>query len=82
MAVSPYDLEQKFEHELDVFEEHIDEVLNKLTVNKGGYVTIPPPSKMKDSHFRILYTRYLSVGWSKVEYISDQRDGSYLKFTY
>jgi hypothetical protein len=82
MAVSPYDLEQKFEHELDLFEAHIDEVLNKHTVNKGGYITIPPPPKMKDSHFHILITRYMSVGWSSVEHISDQRDGSYLKFTY
>jgi hypothetical protein len=82
MAVSPYDLEQKFEHELDVFEGHIDEVLNKKTIYKGGDINIPPPKGMTNSHFNILKDRYLSVGWTSVEYVSDQRDGEYLKFKF
>jgi hypothetical protein len=82
MAVSPYDLEQKFEHELDVFETDIDEILNKKSLNKGGYITVPIPKNMTITHFNVLKSRYLSVGWYSVELISDQRFGSFLKFGY
>jgi hypothetical protein len=82
MAVSPYDLEQKFEQELDVFEGHIDEVLNKKTICKGGNINMPPPKGMTNNHFNILKDRYLSVGWTSVEYVSDQRDGEFLKFKF
>lgn len=82
MAVSPYDLEKRFEQELDLFEDHIDEILNNKSLNKGGYISIPLPQKMTISHFNMLKERYLSVGWYSVEFVSDQRDGSYLKFGY
>jgi hypothetical protein len=82
MAVSPYELEQNFNHELDLFEDQIDEDLRKFTIHKDEYVIVPPPLKMKETHFNLLKERYWSVGWRSVEYISDQRDGSYLKFTY
>ena len=82
MAVSPYELEQNFNHELDLFESQIDEDLSKYTINKGGYISLSPPLKMKETHFNLLKERYLSVGWDSVEHISNQRDGSYLKFVY
>ncbi len=82
MAVSPYDLEQKFELELDIFEGNIDEVLNKKTIYKGGNVDIPAPKGMTNGHFNILKDRYLSVGWTSVDWSSDQRDGNYLKFKF
>jgi hypothetical protein len=82
MAVSPYDLEQKFEHELDVLEGEIDEVLNKFSVMKGGVIRIPPPKQFKLQHQQELFTRYLSVGWSSVKFISDMKEGSHIEFKY
>ena len=82
MAVSPYDLEQKFEYEVDLLEIEIDEQLNKKAIHKGGSITTSVSSNIPVNHFNTLKTRYLSVGWSSVELISDPKDGPYLKFTY
>lgn len=82
MAISPYDLEQKFEHELDVFEGEIDELLTNLSIYKGGKITISPPKGLKSHHTDILFCRYLSAGWSSVRWVEDQRDGSYLEFIF
>lgn len=81
MAVSPYDLEQNFEHELNVLEGEIDELLSKLSINKGGTLTLPPPKNFKPEHMEILFSRYLAVGWSSVK-IANKRDSFYLEFKY
>lgn len=82
MAISPYDLEQKFDQELDILEGQIDELLSNFTINRGGIITISPPKGLKGQHTDMLFSRYISVGWSSVRWVEDQRDGSYLEFKY
>ena len=82
MAISPYDLEQKFEHELDVLEGQIDELLRNFSIYRGGKITISPPKGLKVQHIDMLFDRYTSVGWSSVRWVEDQRDGSYLEFIF
>lgn len=82
MAISPYDLEQKFEHELDLLEGEIDEYLSKFSINKGGTIIIPTPKNFKTQHKEQIIYRYLEVGWASVRWINDQKDGSYLEFIF
>lgn len=82
MAVSPYDLEQKFDQELDILEGQIDELLRELKIYRGDTITIIPPTGLKNKHFNILINRYLSVGWTSVRWVENQKDGVHLEFIF
>lgn len=82
MAISPYELEQNFEHELDVLEGEIDELLSELKIYRGDTITIIPPKGLKNKHFNILLSRYLSVGWTSVKWVENQKDGIHLEFKF
>lgn len=81
MAISPFELEERLVEEVDTFESQIDDELSDKTITKGGHITIPTPKEMTATHFTILMGRYLSIGWTRMELISD-RDGSFIKFVY
>jgi hypothetical protein len=82
MAISPRQLNEEFMHEVDLFESLLDEILAKKTITKGGRIVTDRPSGLTNDHFRILRTRYTSVGWSDVKWESDQREGDWLSFVY
>jgi hypothetical protein len=82
MAISPMELEYRLSVEVDSFEKMFDEKLKGQTLHKGGSITIAPPSGFNSSHFAEIRKRYMKVGWSSLEYHSDQREGTYVKFTY
>jgi hypothetical protein len=82
MAISPRQLNEEFMHEVDLFESLLDEILAKKTITKGGRIVTGRPSGLTNDHFRILRTRYISVGWSDVKWESDQREGDWLSFVY
>jgi hypothetical protein len=82
MATSPEYLNKAFQREVDEFELKLDSQLEKKTIAKGGSVNIDVPAGMSQRHFAILETRYISAGWSSVKWNSDQREGTWLSFTY
>ena len=82
MAISPKHLEDAFQDELALYEEHFDKILSTKKITKGQSVTVDIPMGFNISHFAILKTRYLNAGWSEVKWDSYQREGQWLTFKY
>lgn len=49
-------------------------------MNSRPLMTIALPSGLTSEIWAIVQSKYISVGWSKVTWESDQRDGDYLQF--
>jgi hypothetical protein len=81
MAISPQSLDFNFQRDVDRFEEIIDRQLVNSKLAKGGGLILDIPPGMNFSHFEILKERYIKVGWTKIEWKSDQREGDWLTFT-
>jgi hypothetical protein len=82
MAISPQHLNKAFLEEVGVFEKKIDSILVGKSISEGQSISLDIPSGMTSKHFDILKTRYVTAGWSSVIWESDQREGSWLTFTY
>ena len=82
MAISPRHLDNAFKAEVDYYEEYFDKMLAKHTIIKGHSLSVDITSGFSPSHFDILKTRYIDVGWSEVKWNSDQREGEWLTFKY
>ena len=80
MAISPHQLTEKFQQDVDYFEKVIDENLSKMKLAPGSSVSIPPPPSMGDAHFKVIRDRYIKAGWDDIKLSHDQRDGSYITF--
>lgn len=81
MAVSPTVLDAKLQREADHYEKIMDDLLLNCKMGAGRTVRIDVPANMNHSHLEILRARYTKAGWSKIEWKSDQREGSWLTFT-
>lgn len=80
MAISPNQLTEKFQQDVDFFEKKIDEQLSKMKLVPGSSIVIPPPPSMCNSHFKVIRERYIKAGWGDVKIDHDQREGSYMTF--
>lgn len=65
MAISPNQLTEKFQKDVDYFEERIDEQLSKMKLVPGSSISIPPPPSMCDSHFKVIRDRYMNYTLAK-----------------
>jgi hypothetical protein len=76
MAISPNQLNQVFNIEVNDFEKKIDNLLDTKNLVPGGSVTISAPNGMTEQHFILLKPRYISVGWKDLKWKSfyDQRE--------
>ena len=84
MAISPTMLKENFTQEVDELEQYFDKKLSTVklsTLQAYTCIDTPKDRSFHKDHFIILANRYISAGWKNVEYVSDQRDGEYLKFT-
>ena len=80
MAVSPKQLNEEFQREVDAYESALDAKLSQKQLVTGGYLNIDIPRGMTTDHFKIIRQRYLDVGWRDVKLESDQREGQWLVF--
>lgn len=80
MAVSPKQLNEEFQREVDAYESALDAKLSQKQLVTGGYLNIDIPRGMTTDHFKIIRQRYLDVGWRDVKWESDQREGQWLVF--
>ncbi len=80
MAISPLQLQEAFQKEVEAYEEAIDKKLANQNLTSGQSLTLTPPSSMTSKHFDFLRLRYINVGWKDVLYNDDQREGVWLTF--
>ncbi len=80
MAISPKLLDEKFMKEVSRIEERLDEKLAACSLGPAKRVSIDVPHEMNQSHFQILKSRYITVGWKNITWNSDQREGDWLVF--
>ena len=85
MAVSPDKLKEKSLEILNKLEEYFDEKLLSSRLDGRGqviHITLPRHIPMNMFHLQALAPKYTAVGWRNVEWVNDQRDGDFIKFTY
>ena len=85
MAVIPDKLKEKSLEILNKLEEYFDEKLLSSRLDGRGQViniTLPRDIPMNMFHLQALKPKYTSVGWRSIEWVYDQRDGDYIRFTY
>ncbi|MCK9576245.1 MAG: hypothetical protein WC979_02255 [Candidatus Pacearchaeota archaeon] len=80
MAIGPESFKKELQATANRYEEIIDRMLSKSTVNYGNSISIDIPSGLRSDIWSILEKRYLAAGWKEAKWHSDQRDGSYLVF--
>ena len=80
MAIGPDKLTKKFQEEVDSFEQILDSrlALHPFGIQRINAISIP--EGMTEAHFIILKERYLAVGWEKLTWMDDSRDGDYIAF--
>lgn len=83
MAISPKQLEESFQKEVSLFEQHFDNILAKNKITKGQSITIIDiPRNFDLAHLALLKPRYIQAGWVDVIWNNDQREGNFLTFKY
>ena len=84
MAVGPETLDTAFNEEVKNFEAYFDQKITSMASTYAGRnslrIDIPAERRFLYKHFMTLRDIYGDAGWDEIDYISDQRDGYYLKF--
>jgi hypothetical protein len=84
MAVGPETLDTAFNEEVKNFEAYFDQKITSMASTYAGrnslIIAIPAERGFSYKYFMALRDIYGDAGWDKIDYISDPRDGHYLKF--
>jgi hypothetical protein len=84
MAVGPEMLDASFNEEVKNFEAYFDQKITSMASIYAGKdslsIDIPAGRGFSYKHYMILRDIYQDAGWNEIDYVSDPRDGHYLKF--
>jgi hypothetical protein len=89
MAVRPQELDENLKKEAAFYDAEIDKLIRKKQgIHKGTTgisctITVDGIlSGMQSSHFQFIRDNYIAAGWTDVKMKDDQREGTWLEFTY